>query len=585
MANNGSFSTTGYEGRHLVFSWQVSSQSIDNNQTTIAWSMKGAGGQSGYWYMAGNFKVVIDGATVYSSTNRIQLFPGTIVASGTYTFTHNSDGSRRLSASCEAGIYYYAVNCSGSGSYELPTIARATHPTVNQTSLFYGEGITIHLPRASTHFTHTIQASVEGKLSWTTIATNINTSYTWYVPKSWARYLPNSTDRIKIKALTYLGSMLIGSKDVTSVIEVKPTADMTPVVTLTLTDAMRHKDTYGGFVKGQSKIKAKVTERLYEQTIVSSRTLTLNGVTYQSSEQTSEVLSSTDQTVKATVTDARGMTGIMTQRPTVYDWYSPQIIVFKASRCNASGVLDEVGNYIKLEYSVNIANVNNRNRKALRYGYKKQTDSSWSYRTIDMTSFNKQGHVVFSASGEYSWDIRLELTDAFATTASSTQVGTAYVLLDFHASGKGVAIGKVAESERVFDLASDWALKYKNEVVSDFIVSQGITNDWIWRKYYSGIAECFKRIAVKINVKNIWGNLYTSGAIHETNLTYPFSFVDTPIVQGTLNSNGWGGILMSPGGSYRPTRTHTGYFEIARGTQSENSYYFINYHVIGRWKT
>ena len=72
MASSGSFNTSGYEGRYLQFSWSIESQSIANNQTTISWTLKGAGTAQANWYRAGNFKVVINGTTVYSSATRIQ---------------------------------------------------------------------------------------------------------------------------------------------------------------------------------------------------------------------------------------------------------------------------------------------------------------------------------------------------------------------------------------------------------------------------------------------------------------------------------------------------------------------------------
>ena len=584
MANSGSFNTSAYEVRYLTFEWSVASQQVASNQTVINWKLRGNGGNPNIWYMSGNFKLIIDGSTLYQSATRIQLTGTKTVATGTHTLTHNGDGTRRFSASCEAGIYYYAVNCSGSGSFELPTIARATQPTVNKTSLSYGDTLVISLPRASSYFTHVIQASVDGKLTWTNLTTNAGSSFTWTVPKSWARYLPNSSDRLKLRAITYSGSTAIGTREVASSLQLYPTSDMAPVVSISLSDAMNYQATYGGFVKGQSKIRAVVSERLYEQTTVSTRMLELNGVIYQSREETSDVLNSSSQTVRASVTDARGLTGRATVTPTVYDWYVPRIGIFKSQRSNAQGVLDEMGGYIKVDYQVSIASVNNRNRKSLRIGYKKQSDSSWSYRNITLPGFEKTGSELIQASGEYSWDIRIELTDAFHTSAITNQVGTAYVLLDFHQSGKGIAVGKVSESQRVFELASDWSFKYKNNMLTDFIIDQGITNEWIWRKWNSGIAECFRKLAIKTNVKNAWGNLYATGALSVTNLTYPFEFVEVPIVSVTTSCNGWVGILMAAGGSYRATKTTTGSFEICRGTQAENAYYFLNYHVIGKWK-
>ena len=99
MASNGSFNTSAYSNRYLTFSWSVQSQSVANNSTTISWTLKGAGSASGY-YKAGNFKVVINGTTVYSTaeSSRINLYNGTLVKSGTFTITHNSDGTKSFTA-------------------------------------------------------------------------------------------------------------------------------------------------------------------------------------------------------------------------------------------------------------------------------------------------------------------------------------------------------------------------------------------------------------------------------------------------------------------------------------------------------
>lgn len=130
MASSGSFNTSGYATDYgtacLTFAWSIKSQDPATNQTVINWSVKGAGLDSGHYIKAGGFKVIINGQTVYSKSTdyRIELYTGTVVASGTATITHNTDGTKTFSASVEAGIYYYAVNCSGSGSWALTTIPR-----------------------------------------------------------------------------------------------------------------------------------------------------------------------------------------------------------------------------------------------------------------------------------------------------------------------------------------------------------------------------------------------------------------------------------------------------------------------------
>lgn len=131
MASSGSFNTSGYDGRYLTFSWSIKSQDVATNKTVINWSLKGGGDAQYSWYESGNFKVVINGSTVYQSATRIKLYKGTTVASGTATIAHNNDGTKTFSASAEAGIYTVAVNCRGNGSWALTPIPR--YPSVTQT--------------------------------------------------------------------------------------------------------------------------------------------------------------------------------------------------------------------------------------------------------------------------------------------------------------------------------------------------------------------------------------------------------------------------------------------------------------------
>ena len=182
MASSGSFNTNAYGSgnyyRYLNFSWSVKSQSVSKNQTTISWTLKGAGGDSGSWVESGNFKVWIDGALVYDSEDRIRLFPGTVVASGTYTMTHNNEGNRSFSASAEAGIYYYAVNCTGEGSWSLPNIPR--YPTVNQ-SLNAKTETSITMNYSSDSTCDYLWYSTNGGTSWTGINITDGTSGTYTI--------------------------------------------------------------------------------------------------------------------------------------------------------------------------------------------------------------------------------------------------------------------------------------------------------------------------------------------------------------------------------------------------------------------
>ena len=127
QVSTGSFNTSSAEGRYLKFNWSVDNTSIKDNYKEIYWSLVGAG--VGGYVIGGNFKVVIDGETVYNNSTRREIWVGTVIASGYKKIYHNTNGTRSFSASVEAGIYEVAVNCTGSGSWELPTIPRTANIT------------------------------------------------------------------------------------------------------------------------------------------------------------------------------------------------------------------------------------------------------------------------------------------------------------------------------------------------------------------------------------------------------------------------------------------------------------------------
>ena len=182
MANNGSFNTTPYidgsEQRYLTFAWSLNSQSSANNQSVINWSLTGAGGTSTTrWYETGDFKVVINGVTVYQSATRIQLRKGTLVASGTATIPHNADGTKAFSASAEASIYVWTVNSRGSGSWSLPNIPR--YATVTQSLLSKTETSAV-MKWVADRTVDYLWYSTDNGTNWTgiSVADSTNGSYT-----------------------------------------------------------------------------------------------------------------------------------------------------------------------------------------------------------------------------------------------------------------------------------------------------------------------------------------------------------------------------------------------------------------------
>lgn len=461
MASSGSFNTSAYSGRYLTFAWSIKSQDPGTNKTVINWSLKGAGGDS-TWYKSGNFKVVIAGVTVYSSATRIQLSKGTTVASGTYTFVHNNDGTKSFTASAEAGIYTTAVNCTGSGSFTLDTIPRASQPSCvtwpehTQNVGDFGSTISIHMNRKADVFTHTVRyayGSLKG-----TIATGVTTGTTWTIPASFMDLIPNATKGSgTIYVDTYKGSTFIGTKYCGFTATVP--ASVKPTCSLTLLDVSGVGDIYGQPVQSLSKIKITVnTTPAYSSPIV-SYTVKANGATYTTAQATTEALKASGASpVTVTVKDKRGRTASASYTMQVLAYTPPRITKLTVHRCDQDGTENEQGEYIKATIAGAITNLKSKNTATWRLRYKKTPATSYTEVTLTALSqvLSTSAYAyVFAADSSSSYDVELSVQDKHATTTRSTSASTAFTLINWGADGTSMGVGKVAEAANTLQIALD----------------------------------------------------------------------------------------------------------------------------------
>lgn len=465
MASSGSFKTSDYKGRYLVFSWQETSQSITDNKTVISWTLKSEGDSEWRYYKAGNFKVVIDGATVYqtSQDDRITISENTTIASGTYTFTHNTDGTRSFSASAQGGIYTYAVNCTGSGSFTLDTIPRTSKPTLSASTIELGKPLTIYTNRASSAFTHKLYYMWYTGV-WNEIASNVGTSYTWTPPLDFANNIPDATKGLgTIRCVTYNGSTEIGAEEVRFYGAVP--ASMVPDCSIQVLDATSTKDTYGDFVKGLSKLYVKTTATISYNSPIVSYIVQANGERYTAAEITTGVLTAAGTiTVQATVTDKRGRTSTAEAASfPVLDYERPVISALTVHRCNADGSENDQGEYVQAVFSAAITALNNKNSATYKLRYKTSTATSWTEITLaelgGVYTVTDYSHI-FDADSSNSYDVEIVATDDIGSVSRSTSASTAFTLMNWHPSGTGLAIGKVSEKQYTAEFAFDIYDKY-----------------------------------------------------------------------------------------------------------------------------
>ncbi|EJA5902351.1 TPA: pilus assembly protein [Clostridioides difficile] len=475
MASSGSITTNESHGRSVTLSWSLSSQNIEKNTSTIAWTLKGSGFGGG-WVMSGGFKAAINGTTVYSTStdSRIQLYNGTVVASGSITISHNSDGTKSFGLSCEAGVYTYAVSVTASGTHTLNTIPRASSVTASSASM--GESSTITISRASSSFTHTLTFAF-GSATGTIATKTSSTSVSWSVPLSLASQIPRAVSGSgTITCDTYSGNTKVGTKSCSVTLSVpasvKPTISSLSVTRVDETVP----SSWGVYV--QSKSKAKLTingaSGSYGSTI-SSYSISGGGFSSTSSSFTTGILSSSGTiTFAAKVTDSRGRVSDEKKVSiTVVAYTAPTFTSYLSQRATSSGAVNDDGTYIRGLISYSFASCSNKNTVTRATYYKKSSSTTWSNANKSFDSGTAFVYGGGSISTESSYDVKYTITDAFTTVTIYDTVSTAKVLMDFKVGGTGVAIGKVAEKDNVVEIADSWELRLHGKNLIDYIYPVG----------------------------------------------------------------------------------------------------------------
>lgn len=475
MAKSGIITTNESHGRSVKLSWSLSSQSVENNQSTLSWSITGAGSASG-WVMTGGFKAVINGTTVYSTSTdtRIQLYNGTSVASGTTKITHNADGTKSFSLSIEAGVYTYAVSVTASGTHTLDTIPRAS--TVSATNANMGSASTITITRASSSFTHTLTYSF-GSTTGTIVSKTTSTSVSWTPALTLANQIPNAVSgTCTITCNTYNGSTKIGSKTCTLTLTV-PTSVKPTMTSVTATRVDGDVPAaWAIYVQNKSKATVKINGAAgaYGSTI-SSYSISGGGYSSTASSFTTGFLTSSGTiTFTAKVTDSRGrVSDAKTVSISVIAYSAPSFTSYLSQRATSAGVVNDDGTYIRGLISYSYTSCSGKNTVTCATYYKKSSASSWTNANKSFssgTAFTFGGGAI---STESSYDVKYTITDAFTTVTILDMVSTATVLMDFKAGGKGIAIGKVSEKDKTLEIADSWELEVHGKKLIDYIYPIG----------------------------------------------------------------------------------------------------------------
>lgn len=373
--------------------------------------------------------------------------------------------------SCQAGIYYNAVNCTASGSFTLTTIPRAS--SVSMPSATMGSAATITISRASSSFTHTLTYAF-GNATGTIVSKTSSTSVSWTPPLTLANQVPSAVSGTgTITCTTYNGSTSIGTKTCTLTLSV-PSSVKPTMSSLTAT---RVDETVPSSweIYVQSKSKATLTINgaagSYGSTI-SSYSITGGGYSGTSSTLTTGLLNSSGAiTFTAKVTDSRGRTSDeATVTISVVSYTPPSFSSYSSQRCLSSGTLDDEGTYIKGSVAYSYALCSNKNTLTRSTYYKKTTDTVWIDASASFTSGTAFLFGGGKLSTDYSYDIKYTIADAFTSISVYDVVTTAAVVMDFKAGGRGVSVGKVSEHDDTFEVSEKWDVRVYGKLLKEFVM-------------------------------------------------------------------------------------------------------------------
>ena len=458
MATSGTIQEAIRTGYRIQIAWTVDSQSVANNTSTVtakvqlvstgsSYTINSSASKSGSLTINGT-KYTFNFTASLSGNQTKTLFTKTV------TVAHNADGTKTCSFSATCGIdvtlsgtFYGDVTASGSGTFD--TIARAStiSSVTSSVSVTGSNAVTVSISRKASSFTHTVVFSFG---SYSNTQTSVGTSASYTIPQSWLNAIPNATSgTAKVTVTTYSGSTKIGSAVSANFTITVPSTVVPTISAVSLAEAVSGLAAqFGTYVQNKSKIAVKITAAGALSSTIKTYKTTIQGANFTAASFTSGVLTkSGTSTVTITVTDSRGRTASTTRSITVTAYAAPSITSFQGFRCLANGTENYEGTYLNVAVNFTISSVGSKNTKSYTIEYKPQSSTTWTALTSgSVYALNSN---IISASGLFgvdnSYDIRLSVTDFFTTVRSTFEIPTAFTLLDFNASGKGVAFGKVSE--------------------------------------------------------------------------------------------------------------------------------------------
>lgn len=364
--------------------------------------------------------------------------------------------------------------------------------------------------------THTLTYAF-GSLSGTIATKTALVAVAWTIPTDFYSQIPNAKAGIgTIYCACYQGNTLLGTSTCQFYVNTDESAAR-PALTASVTDVNPSTVALTGdanvLVRYFSTAQASATYEAKNGATITGYTMRHNGKTYAETPITVEGVET--GAFYFSVTDSRGYTTEITQNKTVIPYIKPTCN-FLESPMDADGnmQINLQGNCFTGSFGV----VNNE--ITVQYRYRTSNSSYGEWQTMPVVMGNNTYTAQIALTGlnyRLVHTFQARVVDKLATVQSANYKVSVIPAFDWGQN----------------DFNINGTLKINNTPVVDYVVEQGVSGVWSYRKWASGLAEC-------------WGSFSTqSGAWNGTNNVYYITktipllsgfFVSAPKVMATVNS-------------------------------------------------
>lgn len=350
------------------------------------------------------------------------------------------------------------------------------------------------------------------------------------------------------------------------------------------------------YIQGKSKVKGTLTTEGEYGASVSSVSMAVGTKSYGATEAYTSDYLNTYGKIKVTgsAKDSRGFTGENPQEIEVIAYQTPKLESVSAVRCDKNGNENESGTYLKIYAKRSCTPVNGQNICQVQYRLSQDGDWVTLLQSAKDTDEVTTGPLLGTLSTQTSYVVHIRAVDEIGNPAESfITVPTEKVYWHRDGARNALGLGKYNEKDNAIDSAWDIHMNGKKVTglptptnstdavplgfLKDYVVEQGTSGIWAYRKWSSGLAELWCSLAATHQ------NGYV---LASEEVAYPFTMTSAVCGIGSLNSYGGNTGEALPWNmklAYGPTACRMWVHSSGGGFATDTTVYGSAY-IVGRWK-